>query len=84
MSDVQHEPGPWNGGNILIRTDGQPPVLYIVDWDDVLLAPKESDLMFVGGGIDEIWKTERERSYGWFQRNFEPEATIEMADATYN
>jgi len=59
------------------------PVLYIVDWDDVLLAPKESDLMFIGGGIDEIWKTERERSYGWFQSNFEPEATIEIADATY-
>jgi len=26
----------------------------------------------------------RERSYDWFQRNFEPEATIEMANATYN
>ena len=132
MSEVKHEPRPWNGGNILICTDGQPPVLYIVDWDDVLLAPKESDLMFIGGGIDEIWKTERERavfyqgygegemnltalashryerviealvviseqlvltdegganrerSDGWFQSNFEPEATIEIADATYN
>jgi spectinomycin phosphotransferase len=29
-----------HGGNILIRTDGQPPVLYIVDWDNPLLAPK--------------------------------------------
>jgi spectinomycin phosphotransferase len=62
LSEVRHEPRPWNGGNILIRTDGQPPVLSIVDWDDVLLAPKESDLMFIGGGIDEIWKTERERA----------------------
>jgi spectinomycin phosphotransferase len=49
-----------HGGNILIRTDGQPPVLYIVDWDDPILAPKERDLMFIGGGIDEIWKTKRE------------------------
>jgi spectinomycin phosphotransferase len=51
-----------HGGNILIRTDGQPPVLYIVDWDDPILAPKESDLMFIGGGIDEIWKTAREEA----------------------
>jgi spectinomycin phosphotransferase len=46
-----------HGGNILIRTDGEPPVLYIVDWDNPLLAPKERDLMFIGGGIDEIWKS---------------------------
>jgi spectinomycin phosphotransferase len=51
-----------HGGNILIRTDGQPPVLYIVDWDNPLLAPKERDLMFIGGGIDQIWKSEREEA----------------------
>jgi spectinomycin phosphotransferase len=79
-----------------------------VDWDDFLLAPKERDLTFIGGGFDEIWKTERERviedlvviretllltveggarrerSYGGFQSHFEPKATIEIADATYN
>lgn len=49
-----------HGGNILIRTDRQPPGLYIVDWDNPLLAPKERDLMFIGGGIDNIWKSERE------------------------
>jgi len=49
-----------HGGNILICTDGRLPVLYIVDWDDPILAPKERDLMFIGGGIDEIWKSERE------------------------
>jgi len=49
-----------HGGNILIRTDGQLPVLYIVDWDDPILALKERDLMFIGGGIDGIWKTKRE------------------------
>jgi len=48
-----------HGGNILISNTGK---LYIVDWDDPILAPKERDLMFIGGGIDEIWKSEREQA----------------------
>ncbi len=48
-----------HGGNILISDTGE---LYIVDWDDPILAPKERDLMFIGGGIDEIWKSEREQA----------------------
>jgi spectinomycin phosphotransferase len=48
-----------HGGNILISNEGE---LYIVDWDDPILAPKERDLMFIGGGIDEIWKTTREEA----------------------
>lgn len=48
-----------HGGNILISDNDQ---LYIVDWDNPLLAPKERDLMFIGGGIDEIWKTKREEA----------------------
>ena len=64
-----------HGGNILIRTDGQPPVLYIVDWDAPLLAAKERDLMFIGGGIDNIWKSKHDESifyegYGKTQINF--------------
>jgi spectinomycin phosphotransferase len=51
-----------HGANILIRTDGQLPVLYIIDWDAPLLAPKERDLMFIGGGIDFIWKTKRDEA----------------------
>ena len=47
---------------MLIRTDGQLPVLYIVDWDAPLLAPKERDLMFIGGGIDNIWKNKHDES----------------------
>ncbi|MEP7136197.1 MAG: phosphotransferase [Chloroflexota bacterium] len=46
-----------HGGNILISDKDE---LYIVDWDDPLLAPKERDLMFIGGGIDEVWKSEQE------------------------
>lgn len=48
-----------HGGNILISNTGE---LYIVDWDDPILAPKERDLMFIGGGIDEIWKSQREEA----------------------
>ena len=48
-----------HGGNVLISNMGE---LYIVDWDDPILAPKERDLMFIGGGIDEIWKSKRDES----------------------
>jgi len=48
-----------HGGNILIGDDDN---LYIVDWDDIRLAPKERDLMFIGGGIDNIWKTKQEEA----------------------
>ncbi len=48
-----------HGGNILITNDNQ---FYIVDWDAPLLAPKERDLMFIGGGIDDIWKSKQDKS----------------------
>ena len=48
-----------HGGNILIGDNDE---LYIVDWDDPILAPKERDLMFIGGGIDGIWKSQREET----------------------
>jgi spectinomycin phosphotransferase len=61
-----------HGGNILITNDDQ---FYIVDWDAPLLAPKERDLMFIGGGIDDIWKSKRDESvfyegYGKTQIDF--------------
>jgi spectinomycin phosphotransferase len=34
--------------NVLLDTDKQ---LWVVDWDETILAPKERDLMFVIGGI---------------------------------
>ena len=37
-----------HAGNILIDANG---AFYIVDWDNPILAPKERDLMFVGGGL---------------------------------
>ena len=48
-----------HGGNILISNTEE---LYIVDWDNPLLAPKERDLMFIGSGIDNIWKSKREEA----------------------
>ncbi len=36
-----------HAGNILIDAHG---AFYIVDWDNPILAPKERDLMFIGGG----------------------------------
>jgi spectinomycin phosphotransferase len=48
-----------HGGNILISEEDK---LYIVDWDNPLLAPKERDLMFIGGGIDNIWQNARDEA----------------------
>ena len=48
-----------HGGNVLISRNDE---LYIVDWDNPILAPKERDLMFIGGGIDYLWKSEREEA----------------------
>lgn len=41
-----------HGGNVLIGEKG---TFYIVDWDDPIMAPKERDLMFIGGGVGNIW-----------------------------
>lgn len=35
-----------HGGNVLIEGNDS---IYIVDWDDPIKAPKERDLMFIGG-----------------------------------
>jgi spectinomycin phosphotransferase len=48
-----------HGGNMLIGENSE---FYIVDWDAPLLAAKERDLMFIGGGIDDIWKSKRDES----------------------
>jgi spectinomycin phosphotransferase len=46
-----------HAGNLLLAPDGR---LFIVDWDTLLRAPKERDLMFIGGGVGAIWNTQRE------------------------
>jgi spectinomycin phosphotransferase len=37
-----------HAGNVLIANDGS---FYLVDWDTLLFAPKERDLMFIGAGL---------------------------------
>jgi spectinomycin phosphotransferase len=46
-----------HAGNLLL-TSGR--TLYIVDWDQPILASKERDLMFIGGGVGGIWNSARE------------------------
>lgn len=46
-----------HGGNVLIANNG---TLYIVDWDQPIMAPKERDLMFIGGGVANVWNNPHE------------------------
>ncbi len=46
-----------HGGNILVEDKD---AFYIVDWDDPILAPKERDLMFIGGGVGNVWNKPHE------------------------
>ncbi|KTD42125.1 phosphotransferase [Legionella parisiensis] len=41
-----------HAGNLLISPHHS---IYIVDWDEPIMAPKERDLMFIGGGIANVW-----------------------------
>ncbi|HLO30870.1 MAG TPA: phosphotransferase [Anaerolineales bacterium] len=66
-----------HGGNILIGDNNE---LYIVDWDNPILAPKERDLMFIGGGIDAIWKGEADEAV-FYEGYGEPE--MDLAALTY-
>lgn len=61
-----------HGGNILISDKDE---LFLVDWDAPLLAPKERDLMFIGGGIDEIWKSKQEEAV-FYEGYGKPEINI--------
>ncbi|MNK21455.1 serine/threonine protein kinase [compost metagenome] len=44
--------GDLHAGNLLLRPDGG---LCLIDWDDMLLAPRERDLMLVGAGVGGRW-----------------------------
>lgn len=49
-----------HGGNVLIDGNG---AIFIVDWDNPIMAPKERDLMFIGGGVANIWNNPREEEF---------------------
>lgn len=46
-----------HGGNVLMDEND---TIYIVDWDDPIMAPKERDLMFIGGGVANVWNKPHE------------------------
>ncbi|WP_432725876.1 phosphotransferase enzyme family protein [Variovorax sp. W6] len=48
-----------HAGNVLVGDDDR---LAIVDWDTLILAPKERDLMFIGGGVGHTWNQPREEA----------------------
>ncbi len=65
--------------NVLLDAGGQ---VWIVDWDDTVLAPKERDLMFVaGGGISSALVRPREEE--WFFRGYGTAAIDPLALAYY-
>lgn len=49
-----------HGGNVLIDESGS---IFIVDWDDPIMAPKERDLMFIGGGVANVWNNPHEEEF---------------------
>src|SRR5713226_5848617 len=67
-----------HAGNVLVGADN---TLAIVDWDSPILAPKERDLMFVGGGVGGIWTNASEA--GWFYTGYGPTNIDAIAIAYY-
>jgi spectinomycin phosphotransferase len=67
-----------HAGNVLLGEDG---ALAIVDWDDPIFAPKERDLMFIGGGIGGVWDTAREEAL--FYQGYGPVEIDPIALAYY-
>jgi spectinomycin phosphotransferase len=53
-----------HGYNLLIDNNG---ALYIVDWDALIFAPKERDLMFIGGGHGDSGYTPQEEETMFYQ-----------------
>ncbi len=50
-----------HAGNVLLSASDELE-LAIVDWDAPIFAPRERDLMFIGGGIGGIWDSAREEA----------------------
>ncbi|MDT4830771.1 Stress response kinase A [compost metagenome] len=68
-----------HAGNVLLGDDDR---LCIVDWDTLILAPKERDLMFIGGGVGGVWNQPREEAL-FFQGYGTSEAVDTLALAYY-
>lgn len=53
-----------HAGNVLVGDSS----IYIIDWDEAMLAPKERDLMFIGGGVGNVWNKPDETR--WFYEGY--------------
>lgn len=49
-----------HAGNVLLAGSE---IIYIVDWDEPIMAPKERDLMFIGGGVGNVWNIPDEEKF---------------------
>ncbi len=67
-----------HAGNVLIDAKDD---LYIVDWDTAILAPRERDLMFVGGGVGGVWNSANEEAL--FYQSYGQTETDQAAIAYY-
>ncbi len=54
-----------HAGNLLHSDQAD---LHIIDWDEPILAPRERDLMFIGGGVGGIWNSPEEAA--WFYQGY--------------
>lgn len=63
--------------NVLVDRDDH---LFVIDWDTLVFAPKEHDLMFVDGGVGRIWNSADE--HAWFYQGYGP-AALNLAALTY-
>lgn len=66
-----------HAGNVLTGRDGE---IHIVDWEGPRLAPKERDLMFIGGGVGGVWN-DPEDTVAFYQGY--RAAVIDMAALAY-
>lgn len=48
-----------HAGNVLVSSQES---IYIIDWDQPMIACKERDLMFIGGGVGNVWNRSQEIS----------------------
>ncbi len=56
--------GDIHGWNLLVGDDG---ALYIVDWDTLIFASAERDLMFIGAGLGDTGRTPEQESALFYQ-----------------
>ncbi len=66
-----------HGRNVLVGAGDE---ITIVDWDEPILAPKERDLMFIGGGVGGIWNDDQKVQ--WFYQGY-GQAEIDLVALTY-